>query len=157
MWTLALRFWKPLACVVVILLAWLAVHHFGATRFSAGYQQATSEDAKALSDWQIKYDAIVAQDQARLQLARRSHELEIAQLAVAARKPLPSVRLCSDTRLAGPVSAPTVISGGADPAAGLLPGDFVVHPDLTPALDLLVQRADKLSADARELNSAAHP
>lgn len=153
---LLLRFWKPLACVAAVLLALWALHHFGASRFSAGYQQAISENAKALAEWQIKYDAQVKADEKRVASAHMAHEIELGLLAAASDKPLPRVVCHSTASSAGPVSAATVLPDGGSAAAVVVHRDADLYPDITGALQVFALRADKLAADARELNTAVN-
>lgn len=150
-------FWKPLAALAGAAVIWFAIHHFGAERFHAGYQQSVSENAKALAEWQIKYDAQVKADEKRIASAHMAHEIELAQLAVARAQPLPRVVCHSTASGAGPMSTAIGLPDGGSAAAVVVHGDADVHPDITDALQVLALRADKLAADARELNSAAHP
>ena len=153
------RFWKPLACVAAVLLAWLALHHYGATRFSAGYQQAVGENAKALDDWQIKYDAQVAADEHRITSAHHSHELELAQLAGARAHPVTHV-VCRRTS-SGASDVPTtagVPAAEAASAGALSPEtEGSAEPfDPTDQLIALADEADYMLASCRELQQAVH-
>jgi hypothetical protein len=158
MWLVLLRrHWKIAVGAALAIFVWWRLHALEAAAFKRGYQQAVSENAKALDDWRQRYDAQVRKDEERIASAHRSHELELAQLAALHSQPLPRI-VCrrTDESRAGDVSAGPGISGGTDSAAGVVPPDAGVHADIVPALFLLVERADRLSADTRELNSAVH-
>lgn len=90
---------------------------------------------------------------AKLQDARTSHDAEVAALLVPA-----AVHhiVCHDAPRPGPVPGPAGVSTGAGPAPGVVQQDAGLHPDIGPALDLLARRADKLAADARELDALTH-
>jgi len=157
MWLALLRrFWQPLVALAAAGLIWWGVHEYGARRYEAGYQQAVSENAKALAEWEKKLAAEVAANETRIAQAHRQHELEIAQLAARAARPLPRVVCHADESDPGTVSAAPGVPADGGAAAGVVPDDTGVHPDITPALVLLARRADRLSADARRLNSAVH-
>lgn len=157
MWLALLRrFWQPLVALAAAGLIWWGVHSYGAQRFQAGYNQARSEDAKALAEWEKKLAAEVAANEIRLAYANRQHEIELAQLAARAARPLPRVVCHADESDPGTVSAAPGVPADGGAAAGVVQSGAGVHPDITPALVLLARRADRLSADARRLNSAVH-
>jgi hypothetical protein len=91
-------------------------------------------------------------DEAKLATARTEHEKELAQIAAAQFDAGRTSVVCYSSR---PVRPPAV-SGGGSPAPAVVSGPPEVHPDITGLLFLLAKRADKLSADARELNAATH-
>jgi hypothetical protein len=88
----------------------------------------------------------------RLQDARTQHDAETAALLV----PFPTHRVVCHASGGSPVPGAASVSGGGGPPAAVVPEDAGVHPDIGPALGLLARRADKLAADARELNSLTH-
>lgn len=88
----------------------------------------------------------------RLQNARTEHDAEIALAPVAIRH----VLRC-DPRGSGAVPGPESVPGGVGASPAVVQQDAGLHPDdIGPALYLLAERADKLAADARELNSLTH-
>ena len=101
-------------------------------------------------------DAVAAAEKKwaiQLAQARTDHDAEIAALSV----PVPAHHIvCNNSLGAGPVSGPQGVSTGGSPAAGLVQQDAGLHIDRGPALDMLLKRADKLAADARELNTLTH-
>ena len=56
-------FWQPLFAVLAGAAIWWSVGDFGHRRYEAGYQQAVSENTKALADWKNKYDAQAKADE----------------------------------------------------------------------------------------------
>ena len=88
-----------------------------------------------------------------LEIARESHDAETAALLV----PTPTHHvLCHNAPGPSPVPGPAGVPSGASPAAGVVQQDAGLHSDIGPALDMLAKRADKLAADARELDSLTH-
>lgn len=114
---------------------------------------------------QLKRD-LVAADQQREAVATEAkawarklanegdrHASEIADLA--AHQPKPGVVRCypaAPAAMPGPAGVPK----GASATPGVVPGDAGLHPDIAPALRLLARRADRLAADARELDRLTH-
>lgn len=103
-----------------------------------------------------------AEDEKVLKAANDAHAKELQALKDdIASRPVPPVRLCLSSNTLPKTSVPN----GQRPSRGdvpqVPPGDSGLRPEQGPdiggLLDLLAQRADKLSADSRELNDATHP
>jgi hypothetical protein len=109
-------------------------------------------EAKIIAADRAAADRQAKVDEAKLVTARTEHEKELAQIAAAQFDAGRTSVVCYSSR---PVRPP-VVSGGGSPAPAVVPADASVHPNVEPALFLLAKRADKLSADARELNAATH-
>ena len=88
----------------------------------------------------------------RLQDARTEHDAEIASVLA----PFPVHRVVCYTPRPGPVPSSAGVSTGGGTASAVVPEDAGVHPDISEALGLLAKRADKLAADARELDALTH-
>lgn len=149
-WLFIRTFWKPIASVAIVLLAWLALHHYGATRFSAGYQQATSEMQKQL-------DAYKAQAQLRITQGARQHEIDSVQLAALRSEPHPSVvcHRAPQVRPAPRVPEPDAAGDRTLPPRGdESPDTAEFNP--TEALYALADEADEKNAACRMLNMAVH-
>ena len=87
-----------------------------------------------------------------LEIARESHDAEVASVLA----PFPVHRVVCHASDPGPVPGSQGVSTGTGAPAAVVPEDAGVHPDIGPALGLLAKRADKLAADARELDSLTH-
>jgi len=94
-----------------------------------------------------------AKDDAVLLAAKDAHAKEIAELDQHYAAALPvSVRCYPSTSRVPAAGLPLDRS----PAPVMVQHDAEVHPDITGPLRVLLGRADRLSADARELNAAVH-
>lgn len=157
MWLALLRrFWQPLVALMAAGLIWWGVHSYGAQRFQAGYNQARSEDAKALAEWEKKLAAEVAANEIRLAYANRQHEIELAQLAARAARPLPRVVCHADESGAGAVPTAAGVPAADAPGAGSLPAAGGGGFDPTDRLYAAADEADLILAACRRLNYAVH-
>lgn len=124
-----------------------------------GQDDILAADSKAVATQQAAVDAQEAKDLKVLKEAQDAYRVELqADAAANAADPLPSVRLC-DSSSSGPVPAPAKLSSNPSPASGLLQPSPSLHsqgPDVSGSLQLLVNQADQLAADARELAAVAH-
>jgi hypothetical protein len=150
-----LRFWKPLAGVVLLAAITAAVWGYGRSKYTDGYQQAEAENAKALADWQIKYDAQVKADEKRITSARHAHEVELANLAARYDKPRPRL-VCRAASRPSDVPAASGISETEAAEAGALRGAAEEGFDPTFRLFQLAEEADYMLANCRHLNQAVH-
>jgi hypothetical protein len=153
-----LRLWKPLAGVVVLAVILTAILAYGKRQYDAGYQQSESENAKALADWQTKYDAQVKADEDRLTAAHHAHELEVAQLAARRDRPRPRL-VCHTQSSPGDVPSGTGVSQPQAAETGALrerTEESAESFDPTAALFAIAEEADGLLANCRHLNQAVH-
>lgn len=153
MWLL--RFWKPLAGAAIVVLAVLLILNYGKSRFAAGYQQATSENAEALTIWEETYEALVAANEKRVQAAAHAHELELASLVARYDKPRPRL-VCRTESHPRDVPAAAGVSEPEAPEAGALRGATEEGFDPTLRLFALAEEADYLLANCRHLHQAVH-
>lgn len=156
---LLLRFWKPLVAVGCAAIIWFAVHHYGAQRFSAGYQQATSEDAKALADSKLKYDAKVKADEARIAKADRDTELangQVAALSATAHREQPRLVCKPAPSHRSELPSTADIHAGEAPAAGVLAGADAEGFDPTSALLDYATDVEYLTVSCRQLHQEVH-
>lgn len=155
-WAFLLKYRKDIAYVFAILALVGVFFWYRGYLITKGENRIIEADAKAVA-------AQKAEDATILKEAQTAHEHELQNLqADAAIHPLPPVRLCivSPSSLSEKgLSANTSPSGGGVPEVPS--GDNSVRTghegrDISGMLDLLSQRADRLSADARELQAVAH-
>ena len=113
-----------------------------------GIQKQVATDKAAAS-------AQKAWDDAKLKRVGESHATEKRDLQAALDAALakPPVVRCYSTASSVPAAN---VPGSPSAAAAVLHEDDAVHPDISRPLLLLAGRADKLSADARELDAATH-
>lgn len=154
-WLFLLKYRKDLAYVFAI-LALLGVFFWYRTHLiNIGEDRILQANAKAVA-------AQKAVDTTILKEAQSAHERELQNLNTAAAiKPLPPVRLCVVTSGGLPEKGLPTNPGASGGGVPQVPsGDSQVRSDggadISGLLDLLAQRADKLSADARELQAVAH-
>lgn len=150
-WSLALRFWRPLAGMAVVLLVWAWHAHGLAQARREGRQQATSE-------MQARLAAYAKQAEQRITEGYRQHEIDIAQLALARSEPHPSVvchRTRPQVRPAAGVSEPEAAGNRALPPRADESADSADF-DPTAALYAIADEADDKNAACRMLNMAVH-
>ncbi len=154
-----LRFWKPLALVLLVSLAFVGgvtyLHHITTEAFNRGFAQARAED-------EAQAQKVLAQNEAKVAQAEHIHDEEINGLrAYQLGHPLPQLRLCN--KPAGNPQLPATPGNGSGVAAPTEAQPIQPMPgrdsesgserdaSLTRLLQLLAGRADLLSAQAREL------
>jgi hypothetical protein len=150
-----LRFWKPIAGFAIAGLIALLILNYGKARFTAGYQQATSENAEALEQWEKTYEALVEANELRIQQAGLAHEQELAQLAARYDKPRPRL-VCRTASSSGAVPTAAGIPEAETAETGPLRGTAEEGFDPTFRLFQLAEEADYMLANCRHLNQAVH-
>jgi hypothetical protein len=152
-------FWKPLCGVLAAAALWFAVHHYGATRYEAGRQSVTAEDAEAARVQQKKFDQQIAAAATRLKAAGDSYAKELEDLRAARAQPVDHI-VCK--RADGPRPVPAAAGLPKPDAAGSRPLSQPIEqspqPDFDPtdALYALADDADDKIAACRMLNMAVH-
>lgn len=154
---LVLRFWRPLLAVLIVLAAMLWIRHYGAQRFHAGYQQATSEDAAALA--QQIHDATVKETADALRLQRANHDLQEVRGQLAARRTEPVHHVvchakADPSRVPETAGLPDVVVA----SAGDVPGSPRPDSEFDPTVELyaLADTADDMLASCRYLHQSVH-
>jgi hypothetical protein len=149
------RLYLELAALAVLAAGFFWYRH---TLILDGEQKIETVDARAVAVQKLAIAKQEAADAQILEEAQNAHQHELQAIAAdQSAHPLGPVRLCNEPSHPRAVPATPAISSHPDTPAGILPRDDAVHPDLAVALGLLVDRADQLAADARELAAVAHP
>lgn len=150
-------FWKPLAGVLAAGVIWWAVHHFGAQKYAAGYQQAVSEQTAAAAKKAIENAQKERDDAKRIADAYKARDESEAVLAGIRARPAPAPLVChrAPSRGSG-VPEAAGVPGAQTPRGGLLPepdaGDSGGTFDPSPAAIELAFEAARVVADCRMLN-----
>lgn len=154
------KYRKDVAYILAILSLLGVFLWYRSHLINVGEDRVKSEDARVVAAQIKAFEEQTAKDAEILKEANDAHQAELQKLRADANShPLPPVRLCHSPG-PSPMPAPPGIPRGSDPSTGVLPqGDGVSTdgPDISAGLGLLAERADRLSADARELNSVTHP
>ncbi len=153
--TFLLRFWKPLAAVALLALLFIWLQHVRSEAFTRGYQQAVSENARALDAWKLTYDRTVRDNADRLRKAEDQHTAELAKLAALASQPRPRL-VCHRTDRTGAVPATPGLPEPGSADSGLLSRAGAEGFDPVPELFDLAAEADYILANCRQLNQAVH-
>lgn len=148
-------FWKPLLAVLMVLASMLWIRHYGAERYRAGYQQATSEDAAALAK-QI-HDAAIQEIEDAERLQRATHDLETTRSDLAALRAQPVHHVvchaaANSRSLPEAPGLPDVVVAGSGPLPAEAEGSF----DPTAELIALADEADDILAACRYLHQSVH-
>lgn len=98
------------------------------------------------------------EDQAKIKVAESTHGKELDDIKNAYLNPIP---VADPTRLYVHSGSPnnvreTPVRNSSSPSAPVVQDDGAVHQDREAAYELLLKRADGLSADTRELNTEIH-
>lgn len=122
-----------------------------------GYQRAAAEDAKALADWQVKYDKQVKADEDRLNAANLAHEKELGQVAAHAAA-LPVRHLVCKSAPSGGSELPAAshLPAGEAASPGLLAGSDGQDFDPGPNLKDYATDVEYLTVSCRQLMMAVH-
>lgn len=142
--------WMIEIAAAVILVTTLSVmwNNHNVEQQRLGAQAILQADQKARDEQK-------QQDAAKFAAAGETHAKEMGDIAAYNFDAGQSSVVCHNRTPRGNVPA-TVVHGDTGAASAVVPGDVEVHHDITRPLQLLARRADKLSADARQLSSEAH-
>lgn len=157
-WLLLKRFWRPLAGVAVLLLAWAWHTHGLSQARREGYQQAVSEDAKTAAQKQIQNAKKERDDAKRIadayqygnDAARELDDLRKSRTGVVCQRTAPRPNgVSANTGLSKPETP-----GDRPLPAAAGPGSEPFDP--TDELYALADSADDTVAACRMLNMAVH-
>jgi hypothetical protein len=115
-----------------------------------GIEKQVKTDQAAAAAQKAKDDQILATTQA-------THAKEISDLKQAYLTPVTSSATHVVCYKTSPGSVPDPdVHNGSSAAPAVVQANPGLHPDISPALYLLAERADQLSADARQLEQETH-
>lgn len=154
--------WKWFLGAGLLVVAILAINHYGDTRYAAGAAVCVKQDQAAANAAEAATDAANAAAVAKTSGAENAEAAEINAIANLELQPVaaPVIRLCDSPP--APLGSP-VPAGPEAPAAGASsPGPFRDgaqpargDPDLEPKIRALMREADIMLAQCRELDAAA--
>lgn len=136
-WLLLKRFWRPLAGVAVLLLAWAWHTHGLSQARREGYQQAVSEQTAVADKQAIKNAKKERDDAKRIADAMRTLQDAQVELDVLRARPAPHLVCSRASSRSSPVPGTAGLPADHAPSGGLLPethagdsGTFDPGPDL---------------------------
>lgn len=158
MWTWLIPFKKDLVYVGILAVLCGIFIWYRHSLIAEGESRIEAQDKTIVAQRVADIAKQKAEDEKVLKDAQDVHQAELQAVQTASLEPVPVVRLCHET---GPSPLPPTknVSSDTSSAAAVVPADDGLHPpgpDIGTALRMLATRGDKLSADARELQSVAH-